>query len=649
MSGSVIKSAITVINLESIELSKDATGKTRDDRHLLQQSKDLLELRFNLIPDRRIKFLNEDKSSFIATTDTEKAWGNYAEKTSTSASGSIRLDAPINPTKTSSEKNYKESIENLDSVANALGIEPGEINPAFIEEFHRLGGSSGIGLKAGEANIDKSFNPLSTIARLKNGLEVSSLFSFFKVADIKDSKLRDYASSLQKNNQWGAYSRAFDDLFKHALINDGSNPEQNKEQMSPRISTYIAQTAKLINDAIDSSGKLIDPKNRALAASFIATHFSVDDIAEKLGFNSDTIKKHQEGDKSFLLSEALLENPEILENQEKMGILQDHLTSLTKENYDDTLSHFAQNYDGNGDKLSNIKSGMNDLLQNKYQDIVMKLNDGTMPSSAEISNFMKEAGYQIGSKDYHKIGNSEIAAQTYLNLKAIEHDYNLLLKDGKLTDENRMYRAAQTNLRLTPTAAADDNGAFDEVNSGRNTMAVAGMNRDLVGNIAVPFVNKDQVGEILKKMEALGIKLSSIDISLHGYQQGTSEFSVNDKMLLTKLADRMADGGEILYNSCLTGRGTEKGDKNLATETLLTAAKDKGLKVHAADNETIGYLEDTVYDAFSGKIANTPRKLDGKVGGYTIQEGGIEEISNKEDTSEQQLLAIAKSQKGQEG
>lgn len=643
MSASVINTAINKINLDSIALSRDLAAKARDTKPLSQKDNDLL--RFSLSPDSKNKFFSENKSSFVATIDSEGSWGNFAQKTTTYTAASINIDNLGTKEELVNGNKNKKSIENLDSVANVFGIESGDINPAFIEEFNRLGGSSGIGFSAGSTNTEKSFNPLTEITTLKNGLTVHSLNSFFKVSDIKDPELNKYANKLLSQDQWGAYSRAFDDLFIHALKNEGLNPHKDKAEMSTKISTYIAQTAKLINDSIDNSGKEIGTQNRALASSFIATHFSVDSIAEKLGFNADTIKKHQEGDKSFLLSEALLENPKILQDQEKMGILQEHLTSLIKENYDDKLSQFSQGYNGNGNKINNIESGMHNLLQDKYKDIVTKLNDGKMPSAAEISNFMKEAGYQIGSKDYHKIGNSEIAAQTYLNLKAIEHDHKLL-KEGKLTDENRMYKAAQTNLRLTPTAAADHNGAFDEINIGRNSMAVAGMNRDLVGNIAVPFVNKDQVDEILKKLEDLNIKLSSVDISLHGYQQGTSEFSVADKNgLLKNLADRMADGGEILYNSCLTGRGTEEGANNLALNTLITAAKDKGLKVHAADNETIGYQEDTVYDAFSGLIANTPRKLDGKVGGYTIQEGGTEEIVDKSDTSNQQQSAIAKSKK----
>ncbi len=642
MSASVINTAINKINLDSIALSRDLAAKARDTKPLSPIDNDLL--RFSLSPDSKNKFFSENKSSLVATIDSEGSWGNFAQKTTTYTAASINIDNLGTKEELVNGNKNKKSIENLDSVANVFGIKPGDINPAFIEEFNRLGGSSGIGFSAGSTNTEKSFNPLTEITTLKNGLTVHSLNSFFKVSDIKDPELNKYANKLLSQDQWGAYSRAFDDLFIHALKNEGLDPHKDKAEMSTKISSYIAQTAKLINDSIDNSGKEIGTQNRALASSFIATHFSVDSIAEKLGFNADTIKKHQEGDKSFLLSEALLENPKILQDQEKMGILQEHLTSLIKENYDDKLSQFSQGYNGNGNKISNIESGMHNLLQDKYKDIVTKLNDGKMPSAAEISNFMKEAGYQIGSKDYHKIGNSEIAAQTYLNLKAIEHDHKLL-KEGKLTDENRMYKAAQTNLRLTPTAAADHNGAFDEINIGRNSMAVAGMNRDLVGNIAVPFVNKDQVDGILKKLEDLNIKLSSVDISLHGYQQGTSEFSVNDKMLLTKLADRMADGGEILYNSCLTGRGTEEGANNLALNTLITAAKDKGLKVHAADNETIGYQEDTVYDAFSGLIANTPRKLDGKVGGYTIQEGGTEEILDKSDTSNQQQFAIAKSKK----
>jgi hypothetical protein len=580
----------------------------------------------------------------VARADNQVAWleatSTLAGNTSQNILNSNYYDSLLGPN-SKSKKDF-----DLDDLENLFGELSNGINPAFIEEFNRLGGSSGAGFSAGSTNTEKSFNPLTEITTLKNGLVVSSLNSFFKVADIKNPEMKKFAEGLLKNDQWGAYSRAFDDLFIHALKNDGLDPKKDKEEMSSKISTYIAQTAKLLNDSINNSGKEISTQNRALASSFIATHFSVDGIAEKLGFDADTIKKYQEGDKHFLLSEALMENPKILQDPEKMNLLTDHLSSLIKDNYDSKLSQYSKDYNGN--ELKTIESGMIGLLTGKYKDEVAKLNGGQAPSEAQIKAFMSQAGFKANSKDYFKIGNSEIAAQTYLNLKAIEHDH-ALLKQGKLTDENRMFNSAQTNLRLTPTAAADHNGAFNELNSGRNSMAVAGMNRDQVANIAVPFVNKDQVGGILDKMKDLDIKLSSVDISLHGYQQGTSEFSIADKEgLLKNLADRMSDGGEILYNSCLTGRGTEEGANNLALNTLMTAAKDKGLKVHAADNETIGYQEDTVYDAFSRLIANTPRKLDGIVGGYTIQEGGKEEISNREDTSKKQIAEYIRSKKEQE-
>lgn len=633
MSGSVIKTAISNINFDFIASSKNQLGSARDDK---QGTIDRDIFRFRLEPrfDSQNQALSIDETAFFAKVESDGSWGNFAQKAATFTSTSIKLDNPDDPLNPSSSNKNKNSGDPLDAIANALGIKPGDINPDFIAELNSLGGSNGVGFSAGSTNTEKSFNPLTEITTLKNGLTVHSLNSFFKVSDIKDPELNKYANKLLAQDQWGAYSRAFDDLFTHALKNEGLDPKKDKAGMSSRISTYIAQTAKLINDAIDSSGKPIKDENRALAASFVATHFSIDKIAEQLGFTAETIAKQKEGDQHFLLSEALLANPKLLDDPTKKEILQKHLTESISENYDAKLSQFAQSYKGEGNSLSKIEPEMYKLLQGKYKDDIAKLNGGQMPTQKEISDFMSKNGYSAGGAEYHKIDNAEIAAQTYMNLKAIQHDHELF-KQGKLTDENRMYKAAQTIFRSTPTAQ-HDGSAFNENNGGRKMTALAGNNRDLVGNIALPFVSKEQMSTLLTQMKDLGIELSAVDISHHGCQTGTSGFGVQDKNgLLQQIVERMSDGGEILYNSCLTGSGTESGANNLALTTLLTAAKDKGLKVHAADQSTIGYHEDTVYDAFSGLISTTPRKLDGVVGGYTIQEGGIEEVQDKTNLAEE--------------
>jgi hypothetical protein len=514
-----------------------------------------------------------------------------------------------------------------DALNNIFGNNLESINADFLNALAGAGGSGGVGFSAGSVDTEKSFNPLKVLATLKDGLVVKSLNSFFKVADIQDQTLKGYANELYKQDQWGGYSRAFDDLFIHALEDKGLS----EEEMSTRISTNIAQTAKLLNEAIDSSGMTIDQKNRALATSFIATHFSIDKIADQLGLDATKNTDVKNGDSHLSLSDALLANPELLDDPKKIEILKEHLASSIKENYDTKLSQFSESYKGEQENLTQIRPGMLNLLNGKYKEDVMELNGGKMPSDQEISSFMSANGFK-SDEEYFKIDNSEIAAQTYMNLKAIQHDYELL-KNGTLTAENRMYNAAQTVLRSTPTAE-HDGAAFDENNGGRKMTAVAGMNRDLVGNIALPFVSKDQMSTLLNQMQELGIELSAVDISHHGSRTGTTGFGMNDNALLEQVVSRMADGGEIVYNSCLTASGTENGGNNLAVQTLLTAAKDKGVKVHAADQSTIGYHEDCVYDAYSRNITNTPRKLDGIVGGYTIQEGSTEQIQDQANDSE---------------
>jgi hypothetical protein len=170
------------------------------------------------------------------------------------------------------------------------------------------------------------------------------------------------------------------------------------------------------------------------------------------------------------------------------------------------------------------------------------------------------------------------------------------------------------------------------------------MDRDMVGNLALPFISDHAFRDVLSQMKALGIQISSADISHHGHQTGThgggGGVDVGDRdTLLKDLAERMADGGEILYNSCLVAAGTEQNANNLALTTLRTAIADKGLKVHAADYATMGYHEDLVYDVFTGNIGSTPRKLDGKFGGYTLVEGGIDKAQDRADAG-RQLSAI---------
>ncbi|MEY3369639.1 MAG: hypothetical protein RLZZ361_309 [Cyanobacteriota bacterium] len=616
---SAIKSAIQGTELTAFLSDTLGVHKANKSQYT-EKDNNLFYYPFSMLAERQKPF-SDDRSNYVAH-NPNNSWENILAQR-TAINGAQETQAIQIPQKTKSVEDNGQVDKELAKLQALFGA---GLNQAFVNDFIASGFS------AGSTDTEKSFDPLKEIAQLKDGTIVTALNAFFKIKDITDSSVKAFAQGLYANGQWGAYSRAFDDLFIHALTKN--NPK--KEGLNSQISNYIALTAKLGNDAINNSGKKIADPNRALVVSYLISHTAISDkLAEELGFSKDQIAKYNEGDKAFLISEALFENPNILTDKDKTDKLTSFLSTVIQENYDKHLAHFKDTYAGEGNNLGAIEGNSLKLLQGKYADDVKKLNGGSMPSAGDISSYLAKWGY--GPSQYTKVDNSEQVAQTYLNLKAIEHDHELF-KKGLLTDENRMYKASQTVIRSTPNAGADGNAAFNENNLGRKMSSLAGMDRNMVGVFALPFTNDQHLMDFVSKLKDLNVEISALDISHHGSPSGThggnGGFDCGDKNTLLKaFIERMKKGGEITYNSCSIGAGTDKNSGNLQLATITTPVEDKGIKVHAADACTIGYQEHFVYDAFSRLVSNTPVKLDGVVGGFTVQEAGVGKIINEENVN----------------
>ena len=497
-----------------------------------------------------------------------------------------------------------DEINNVQSLMNILGFE-GEINQGFLNEMQGMGGE----IRSGSVDTERSFNPLNVIATDKDGFTISSLNSFFKTKDIEGADLQSYAKGLGQYN-WATMSRAMDDV----LIKGFKDQGLSDAEILKKTSTQIAQAAKLFE------GTRFE--NNSQAMTFMLAHLALDqDALDKSGLSQEQISELSKGDNTVVFGEALKYKPDLLDNKDIFNNLKD---AIAKESQDRKLDHFNQEVKAGS--LANIESDMRSLLSGKYADDLAKIQESyqnNLGKSFSVDGALKEMGLTSKS-DFMKVNNADAVAQTVLNWGSLNHDYELNQKSN-LTDENRLLsQGTQISVRSTPKGSADHNGAFNEKNIGRDKASTMGQNRDQLAQFVFPYIGDDKMKNFFDKISDTGLEVSNLDISHHGSSQGThggaGGVGSGDKALFQSIEKAMAAGGEVVYNSCSCGAGSDKGSSsNVVGATLKSMVENKGIKVHAATVSTIGYTEHTGFDVGTGQFFMTPVKLDGATGGITLQ------------------------------
>lgn len=578
---------------------------------------------------------NSDAEALIAKEAVDKAWLGANAVSFVTAGGYDAQDLitqanlNINDKENINDNKPNEELDQLNSLANQFGM---NINQEFLQEYNSMGGSYGA-INSGSRDTERSFNPLNIIAEDKEGFRIRSLNSFFKKGDIQDSGLRSYAQNLGDYN-WATMSRAMGELLSNAYTEQGLS----KDQILSQTSTQMALAAKLFE------GTRFEKNSQAM--TFMLSNLvlnndvfkNLDQSAlQNLGFNEEQIKGIQNGDKvnlaryendqGVLLGEALRYSPSMLENNSIYSSLK---SSLYENSQAASLDHFTEEVKAGS--LNNIYEDMHRLLQSdRYADEITKLQDAGIETNREaVDALMGELGFSAGGSEYLKVNNADAVAQTFLNYAALKHDHQLQ-QAGNLNDDNRLFSPdAQLMVRMTPDNGEDHNGAFNEKNLGRDLASVMGLNNEQIAQFIVAAGDDaTQIKFFNMVSETVGDKISNVDYSKHGYENGAGNLGSNDVQLISAIERAMAAGGEIVLNSCSCASGTDKGGtNNVAGATLKKMAEDKGLKLHAATVSTMGYTEHTGFDVGSGQAFMTPVKLDGATGGVTIEAPDPEKLAS---------------------